>query len=137
MSVDVVYSAATGRIRRIVIPSGGAVHAGETVLAVSDAQYNAIADLNTLQTLVNTTTSKTPSGDRYVSVDESKNVLGVYIADPACGDVAPLPSASLVVHATANRGDLLWGNQVLPNTPLGSHENKIVFRNTFRNTPLP
>jgi hypothetical protein len=132
MSADIVYSIATGRVRRIVTPSSNlATHSGEGQLTVSTAQYQLFTGPNDIQTFVNTSTGLTPSGDRYVSVDQSFNVLSAHIADPGCGDVAPQTGLPLVAHATANARDLLWGGNVLPNAAhlQAKHRNK--------NQPLP
>lgn len=130
MSADIVYSSATGRVRRIITPSSNlARHAGEAQLTVSTAQYNAFADFNAIQAFVNTSTGITPSGDRYVSVDSSFNVLSAHIADPTSGDTAPQIGASLIANAAAKVQDILWVGNLLPNTPLTSHRN--------RNQPLP
>jgi hypothetical protein len=132
MSADIVYSIATGRVRRIVTPSSHLTnHSGEEQLTVATAQYQAFAGPDDIQAFVNTSTGLTPSGDRYVSVDASFNVLSAHIADPACGDVAPQTGLPLVAHATANTRDLLWGGNVLPNAPLA------VARHQNRNQPLP
>lgn len=111
------------------------MHAGEAQLTVSTAQYNSFAGLNDIQAFVNISTGKTPTGDRYVSVDASHNVLSAHIADPSCGDVAPQTGGSLVVHATANPRDLLWGGNLLPNIPAGPTITRAVARH--RNEPLP
>ncbi len=133
MSADIIYSIATGRLRRVVTPSSNLVkHSGEGQLAVSTAQYNSFAGLDDIQAFVNALTGLTPSDDRYVSVDASYNVLSAHIADPACGDVAPQTGSSLfVVQAIANAGDLLWdGANVLRNKPLSASVR-------HRNQPLP
>ena len=132
MSAAIIYSAATGRVRRIIVPSGNVpTHSGELVVTVTDAQYQAFAGNNQIQAFVNTLTGKSPSGDRYVSVDANNNVLGAFIADPLCGDVAPQVGATFTAHATANSGDLLWGGTLLPKQPLG------IKRSQARNYPLP
>jgi hypothetical protein len=133
MSADIVYSIATGRVRRIVTPSSNLPkHSGEAQLTVSTAQYQAFSGPDAIQAFVNVSTGKTPSGDRYVSVDQSFNVLSAHIADPACGDVAPQAGRlPLVAHATANVGDLLWGGNLLPKS------SQIVARPKNKNQPLP
>lgn len=138
---DIVYSAASGRVRRIIVPSGGpALAGGEALLTVSQATYLGFADLNAVQAFVTSSTGKTPANDRYVAVDASNNVLSVHIADPACGDVAPRAGASLVAHATANPGDLLWNGKLIPNTPvtrLPPNTQTSRLRPHARNSPLP
>ncbi len=139
MSVDIGYSIRTGRLRWIVVPSANLQrHSGEGQLTVSDAQYQGFAaGTDAIQAFVNGVTGLTPSGDRYVSVDASHNVLSAHIADPASGDVAPQTGLPLVAHATANAGDLLWGGNLLPNAPLSKPVLLSGPKHRNKNQPLP
>lgn len=140
MSVDIVYSTATGRVRRVIVPSANLPrHSGELVSTVPDAQYQGFTDSDAIQGFINSVTGFAPSGDRYVSVDANHNVLGAYIADPAAGDIAPQAGATLVAHATANPGDLLWGGTLLPSTPVIFRSAELGNLNQYgsRNQPLP
>lgn len=120
MSVDIIYSIATGRVRRIIAPSSGhPLHAGEAILKATDSQYLAFTSPGAIQSFVNAATGKVPSGDRYVLVDNGSNVVNAVIADPLSGDTAPA-GLTLVAHATATRGDLWLGGRLLPNTPLAN-----------------
>lgn len=134
MSVDVIYSRATGRVRRIINPSSPiAIHSGELRLVVSTIQYQSFKGLSDIQSFVTMATGKTPSDDRYVAIDASYNVLSVHIADPTCGDIALQSRASLAIHSSANVHDLLWGrNNALPNRPLSNQISVL-----HRNQPLP
>jgi hypothetical protein len=124
-----------------MVPSAGLpTHSGELTLTVADAQYGSVSDV---QLLVNAITGKTPSGDRYVSIDESGNVVASHIADPACGDTAPGSHTSLVLDDKAAPGDLLFGgSKLLPNTPVSPQRAPLTGRQIRRRLlanqqPLP
>jgi hypothetical protein len=103
----IIYSIATGRARRIVDPqinvpnviqflAQAALCAGEAAMIYAKTGSD---NVSAWQTAVNVKTSKTPSGDRYCIIDAGNNIIGVVVADPACGD--SVPGCTLVAHATA------------------------------------
>jgi len=118
MAVGIVYSAATGRLRSIVMPDTDAqldtwlLHAGEAMLILSDAQFAPLSDVATVQAYITTQTGLTPSGDRAVTVDADGFVKRVDIVDEAAGDTA-FPGTSLIHHHRAVPGWVVFGGQFL------------------------
>lgn len=97
MSVALIYSTTTGRLRRIVIPSeGAAVGRGEATYVATDQDYGSTDP----QTLVSAATGITPSNDRYAAVGGDGFVTLSLIADPlGCGDA--IDGLTLIQHAIA------------------------------------
>ena len=101
----VVYSRATGRVRRWAVSDKAKVHdsglrPGEDQLLVP-ARY--AQDLPTLQAYVTTRTGLTPGvSDRYVGIDiRTGRIVEVSVRDPLCGDASP-PGMVHVRHDTAD-----------------------------------
>lgn len=103
----IVYSVATGRVRRVVGPqkivpsviqflAQANLRAGEAAMVYTKTGND---NVNAWQAAVNAKTGKTPSGDRYCVIDAGNNIIGVVIADPACGD--GVPNCTLVAHPIA------------------------------------
>jgi hypothetical protein len=114
----VVYSVATGRVRRIYLSNRDDEikrddsRTGEAFLHVDSTDAKVARDLDGLQGLVNAQTGKVPAGDRYVVVQDGI-VKGAIIADPACGD--SLPRSQLIQHETADeRWSFVDGKLVPP-----------------------
>ena len=111
MAVQLItYSVATGRVRRVLDPqvnvpnviaflAQAKLSAGEAAMVYSKTGAD---DLNAWQAAANAHTGLTPSGDRYCIIDAGNNIVGVVIADPACGD--GIPGCTLVAHAIAGPG---------------------------------
>lgn len=106
----IVYSVATGRVRRVLDPqkvvpnvvqflAQANLRAGEAAMVYTKTGAN---NISAWQAAVNAQTGKTPSGDRYCVIDAGNNIVGVVIADPTCGD--GYPSCTLVAHPTACPG---------------------------------
>ncbi len=118
--VGLVYSTTTWRLRAVVVPDDDAqlsdarfLGLGEAMWSISAATYTG-KDTAALQLVLNVLTGHAPSGDRYANVDSGNNVVSVHIADPVgCGDPAPSVGATLIPHATAQPGDLLWGGKLI------------------------
>lgn len=111
MSVQlIVYSVATGRVRRVVDPQAAVPNViqflAQAKLGPGEAAmvYTKTGTDNVIawQAAVNAKTGKTPTGDRYCVIDAGNNILGSLIADPACGD--SVPGCTLAAHATAGPG---------------------------------
>ena len=102
--VIIVYSVATGRIRRFMSSNRSgelskvAIADGEAFMKI--APQSGGFDLDSLQGMVNVQTGKTPADDRYVVIDSVGNIVGAILADPLCGD--SLPGCSLIAHALAD-----------------------------------
>ena len=118
----IVYSVATGRVRRVVDPQANVpnviaflaqakANAGEAVL-VYNKQGNGADTLPAWQAAVNAHTGLTPGNDRYVAVDALNNIVWAGLADPACGD--GFPGTTLIANATA---DPNWTYNGLTFTP--------------------
>jgi hypothetical protein len=120
----VIYSAATGRVRRVIRPNplpqdlanymAKSIVAGEAAYIDNQADSPAPPVLDPLQDRTNAITGKVPAGDRYVLVNAGNQIVGVRTLDPACGDI--VPGARLIAHDTA---DDRWtvdaqGNLVAP-----------------------
>lgn len=117
----IVYSAATGRVRRVIDPQVEVdveafqrsvnLSPGEVSVAYTkrgrDAQGNSLDTLPHWQALISAHTGLTPDKDRYCSVDPTVAVVAVHIADPLCGDTSPHPNCALVQHDSAAVGDSL------------------------------
>jgi|SRR5215469_12404833 len=128
-TIGLVYSTTSWRLRSIVIPdddtqlAGHPLGQGEAMKIVALADYSAASDV---QGLLDGLTGHSPSGDRYISLDASGNVVDIHIADPVgCGDPSPYLDCSLVAHATAARSDLYWNGRLFPNTPMTAHANSL------------
>lgn len=114
MAIVAVYSAATGRLRRIVrdtqIDAGrlAAIHvaAGEAAIEVP-ARTPPLASI--VQPLVDQATGKTPSHDRYALVRDGI-VAGAIYADPA---IDRPKGAELIAHATAGKGWRMLADRTL------------------------
>jgi len=107
----IVYSAATGRVRRVIDPNAAVPNVitflaqakarpGEAVMAYTK-QGGGADTLAAWQAAVTTLTGKTPTNDRYCVIDANNNIVGVVNADPLCGDA--VPNCTLVAHATADQ----------------------------------
>jgi len=104
----IIYSVATGRVRRVIDPqanvpnviqflarAGGLL--GEAVLVYTKIGQD---DLNAWQAAVNAHTGRIPANDRYCIIDQTNAIVGAVIADPSCGD--GYPNCILVAHPTAD-----------------------------------
>lgn len=105
----IVYSKATGRVRRVVDPEADVPNviaflaqakagAGEAVLVYTKAG-NGQDTLAAWQAAINVHTGLNPDtaqADWYVEVDSQNNILTWHIADPACGDLPTIAGATLV-----------------------------------------
>ena len=125
----VVYSKATGRVRRVVDPApadpaSACQSAGEAVLLMRKrlGRPNTLLDWQVLASRAAgkrpvpihptvdahvTATARvvlTDAPDRYCVIDVHDNIVGVVIADPACGDAGEHfgVGCTLVPHATAD-----------------------------------
>jgi hypothetical protein len=113
----VVYSIATGRVRRVYISNRddeikrSDARPGEAFIHVDTANAKVARNLEGLQALVNAATGKVPASDRYVLVQDGK-VIGAIIADPTCGD--SLPRVQLIQHDTADEGWSFDGTKLVP-----------------------
>jgi len=98
----VVYSAATGRVRRwLASDTDGeiakvALSAGEAFIQVGKKKG---LDLPQLQDAVDAITGKTPANDRYVVI-KAGAIVNAIIADPSCGDA--IQGSELIAHETAD-----------------------------------
>lgn len=92
----IVYSIATGRVRRVIDPQASVPNviaflaqagasAGEAVL-VYNKQGNGADTLPAWQAAVNAHTGLTPAGDLYLVVDAAGLIIDAFIGDPLCGD---------------------------------------------------
>lgn len=106
----IVYSVATGRVRRVVDPQVNVPNvvaflaqakagAGEAVL-VYTKQGNGLDNLLSWQAAVTAHTGVTPANDRYCVIDANSKIVSAIIADPACGD--GYAGHTLVAHANAD-----------------------------------
>jgi hypothetical protein len=106
----IVYSAATGRVRRVLDPqkivpnvvaflTQANLRAGEAAMVYTKTGADHV---NAWQAAVTALTGKTPSGDRYCVIDAGNNIVGVVVADPACGD--GFPNCTLAAHPAAAPG---------------------------------
>ena len=105
----VIYSTATGRVRRIISNSAGEsqtnaelsvnhlAFAGETSLS---ARNN--LSIDQYQAAVTADSGKTPANDRYAVIDNKGDVVNAIIADPLAGDF--VFRHDLVAHDTATMG---------------------------------
>lgn len=108
MNTHVVYSARTGRIRRIIFDDK--LTNTEMLVNFPIANGEAVAQnivdpnvsLEELQTILSDLTGIVPSDDRYVLVTQAGNITGAIIADPDAGD--SVSRHTLVAHATADIG---------------------------------
>ena len=119
----VVYSIATGRVRRVVdanldvsnvlaLRAQVSAHAGEGLL-IYTKQGGGQDTLIAWQSAVSTATGKTPVNDRSCVIDSSTNgVVGVVLADPACGD--GYAGDTLVQDAVAGLGYTYNGSMFFP-----------------------
>jgi hypothetical protein len=116
----IVYSTATGRVRRVVDPqkivtnviafvAQAGAQAGESTLVYNNT---GTGNLSAWQAAVNAKTLKTPTGDRYCIIDAGNNIVGVCFADPLCGDA--VPGCTLVQHDTAGPGWTYSGTTFTP-----------------------
>lgn len=110
-AVALVYSSSTGRLRSWIVPGDDSqlhgfvpANRGEAVLVITREQYDAAADLFSLQALINFVTGKSPSNeDRYADIDAGGNVVSVLYACPNCGD-APSDGLTRIQHNTVPAG---------------------------------
>ena len=105
----VIYSTATGRVRRIIKNSLGEsftnnqllsnhpIRAGESKLNVRDT-----LTMKQIEDAVVTASGKIPSNDRYVVIDNNGDVVNIIIADPLTGD--SIQNHTLVAHNDAKIG---------------------------------
>lgn len=105
----VIYSKATGRVRRIISNSAGESQTnielrvrhpdftGERTLSAANN-----LSLEEYQNLVTIKSGKIPANDRYVVVAGNGDVVNAIIADPKAGD--SIENHSLVAHNTATIG---------------------------------
>ena len=118
----IVYSIATGRVRRVVdpqedVPSAIAflaqvrITTGEACI-VYNKQGNGLDTLLAWQAAVTAVTGITPAADRYVVVDTSGNIIAAILADVACGD--SLSGYTLVQSDTMNIGGTYIGGLYTP-----------------------
>ncbi len=122
----IVYSAATGRVRRVIDPEGEALHPSHLKLAPREASllYTKVGGgndhLHAWQVAVARHCGKRPKtvhpvteahyaaagltpavvADRYVVIDAGGKIVGVVAADPACGD--SIAGHTLVAHDSAD-----------------------------------
>lgn len=118
MAVQViVYSRATGRVRRVIDPEIAVVNAlallaqakagpGEAAAVYTkrglDAQGNSLDQLPQWQAAITQLTQLTPANDRYCVIDAQNKILAAIFADPLCGD--SIAQCTLVAHPTAGPG---------------------------------
>ena len=57
--------------------------------------------LHVTKSASNANVSLTQTSDRYVEVAANNKIMGVYICDPICGDIAP-HGGNLILHDNAN-----------------------------------
>jgi len=140
-TVGLIYSASTGRLRWWVIPDDDSQIAnfvspnpGEAALIVSQAQYQAAANVAGLQALVNAVSGKAPDAeDRYVDIDAGGNIAAVSFACPNCGDVAP-SGVSRVQHANAEPGGFFVGSSYFAGRSAGGSKERLKRRRFHRKT---
>jgi len=105
----IIYSKATGRVRRVIDPNAAVANAiqfiaqgkagpNEGTLLYTKQVTN---DLNAWQAAVTAATSKVPASDRYCIIDANNNIVGAILADPLCGDA--VPNCTLVQHDIADQ----------------------------------
>lgn len=97
MTMVLVYSKRTGRIRRIIRDSTKilseikilhSMHAGEAATTYVNER---LPNADEAQHAVNLVTEKEPMNDRYAVVDDRGIVVNVILADPDSGDFFELP----------------------------------------------
>lgn len=130
MTIQVlVYSLATGRVRRAVdpqtiVPNAIAylnqvpIHAGEGRIVYAK-KGGGQDDANAWQAAVNAVTGKSvvigiDAGDTYAEVDGANNILAVHIADPAAGDVGPNGGTLVLAPAGCSMGWTYDGTNFSP-----------------------
>ncbi len=117
--ISIIYSAALGTIRRIVIPTfddseldhpWNLPTQGEVRVLVPKAEYEATTHVEAhriagAQRFVNAATGRTPEphADRFAVVAPDGKVVSAIVADPACGAPIP-PGHALVQHPEATHG---------------------------------
>lgn len=98
----VIYSRATGRVRRVVStdnPPPQFLNACGVLAGEAALQFDGSGDLNTWQAAVTQTTLLVPANDRYCVIDPQNKILSAIIGDILCGDsvlgcrLVPHPSA--------------------------------------------
>ena len=78
-----------------------------------------------LQAILNASTGLVPTNDRYISVDQSGNVVSQHIADPVgTDDVSPYVQCTLVAHRTAQAGDHYFNGVVVRPAPVKATRSK-------------
>jgi hypothetical protein len=108
----IVYSVATGRVRRVIDPQGALedvallvkhanVGPGEAGL-VYIKQGAGLDQRQSWQAAVTAHTGLTPADDRYCLIDASNRIVSVTLGDPACGD--GYAGCTLVAHSAADPG---------------------------------
>lgn len=106
----IVYSAATGRVRRVLDPQKVVANViqflAQANLGVGEAAMvytkTGADNVTAWQAAANAHTGLTPTADRYCVIDAGNNIVGTVIADPACGD--GYPNCTLVAHPIAGPG---------------------------------
>lgn len=134
--IGIVYSAATGRARRLIIPDADGqlgFHprgAGEALLIVTPEQLAASNE----QSLVTGATGLTPSNDRYAQIDGDGNVAAAHVLDFACNDhLLPFFSGfTLIAHPNAGpgwwRGSGRWHPPASIGLPIGVNLRRHLIR---------
>lgn len=126
----IVYSIATGRVRRVVDPQANVPNviaflaqakagAGEAVL-VYTKQGNGLDNLLSWQAAVTAHTGITPANDRYCVIDANSNIVSAIIADPACGD--GYSGYTLVANAAADSSWTYANGTFTPPAPIGKSQ---------------
>jgi len=133
----VVYSARTGRIRRVITD---AVKSDFNLLAQMPVAPGEAAELNMpdtfdsladLQRLLNQRTGLVPSDDRYVCYDPDGVVIQEFIGDPDAGDVAPRRHVirqdnDARIEWRRNQADTTWERDLKTIEAEIDHQNDII-----------
>lgn len=109
----IVYSTATGRVRRVVDPQvnvpnviaflqGIPIGPGEARLLYNKVG-NGADNVFAWQAAVNVVTLLAPENDRFCAIDANNQIVGFFLGDLACGDGPNLfPNCTFVPHPSAD-----------------------------------
>lgn len=108
----IIYSTATGRVRRVVDPQGNVANvlqflasvgaqAGEKAILYTK-QGNGQDMVMAWQAAATANSSLTPANDRFCVIDAGNNIIGVFVGDLSCNDGAAYPNCTFVAHPTAD-----------------------------------